>query len=63
MCGCRLSKCLTMTAAVPVTFQVVRSGSKFDSTAVSPVVRQTLLHWGYELTEHDYKQGAKRVKT
>ena len=43
--------------------QVVRSGSKFDSKAVSPVVRQTLLHWGYELTEDDYKHGAKRVKT
>ncbi|XP_037080068.1 uncharacterized protein LOC119100954 isoform X2 [Pollicipes pollicipes] len=43
--------------------KVVRSGSKFDSRAVSPVVRQTLLHWGYELTEEDFARGAKRVKT
>ncbi|XP_043213906.1 uncharacterized protein LOC122377666 [Amphibalanus amphitrite] len=42
--------------------KVVRSGCAFDNPAVSPVVRQTLLHWGYELTEHDYKIGAKRVK-
>ena len=30
---------------------------------MSPVVRQTLLHWAYELTEADFKHGAKRVKT
>ena len=26
-------------------------------------VRQTLLHWAYQLNEADFKQGAKRVKT
>jgi len=40
----------------------VRGGFAYDNFAVSPVVRQTLLHWGYELTESDYKKGAKRVK-
>lgn len=43
--------------------KVVRSGCAYDNRTVSPVVRQTLLHWGYELTEDDYKKGAKRVKT
>jgi len=42
--------------------KVVRSGNRFDNGVVSPVVRQTLLHWGYELTEEDFKKGAKRVK-
>ena len=31
--------------------------------SVSPVVRQTLVHWAYELCEADFHVGAKRVKT
>uniref|UniRef100_A0AAR2JKS0 Uncharacterized protein n=1 Tax=Pygocentrus nattereri TaxID=42514 RepID=A0AAR2JKS0_PYGNA len=42
--------------------KVVRSGQRFDDRSVSPVVRQTLQHWGYRLTEEDYREGAKRVK-
>lgn len=42
--------------------KVVRSGCAYDNVTVSPVVRQTLQHWGYKLTPEDYKQGAKRVK-
>jgi hypothetical protein len=34
---------------------------EFDDTSVSPVVRQTLLHWAYELTRGDFEKGAKRV--
>ena len=30
------------------------AGSKFDDYSVSPKTRQTLLHWGYELTEKDF---------
>ena len=26
------------------------SGSKFDDSSISPMIRQMLLHWGYELT-------------
>ena len=40
----------------------VRSGCAFDNHAVSPVVRQTLQHWGYRLTEADFKKYAKKVK-
>ena len=29
------------------------AGSKFDDYSISPKIRQTLLHWGYELTEKD----------
>ena len=34
---------------------------KFDDPSVSPVVRQTLLHWAYELTKEDYDAQAKIV--
>ena len=27
------------------------NGGKFDDYLISPKIRQTLLHWGYELTE------------
>eukprot|EP00045_Choanoeca_perplexa_P003352 m.29990 g.29990 ORF g.29990 m.29990 type:complete len:316 (-) comp11996_c0_seq5:66-1013(-) len=39
--------------------KIMRSNKKFNDRSVSPVIRQTLLHWGYELTERDY---AKHVK-
>ena len=38
------------------------AGSTFDDPAVSPVVRQTLLHWGYELTKEDYAKSLKKMK-
>ena len=38
---------------------VCKAGAHFDDAAVSPVIRQTLLHWAYELSETDY--GAWRV--
>jgi len=34
---------------------------RFDDPAISPVVRQTLLHWAYELTKSDYDAQAKVV--
>ncbi|XP_022100707.1 uncharacterized protein LOC110984645 isoform X2 [Acanthaster planci] len=40
----------------------VRSGCAYDNFAISPVVRQTLQHWGYRLTKEDFDKGAKRVK-
>ena len=40
----------------------VAAGAAFDDASVSPVVRQTLLHWGYELTASDFERYAKKVK-
>ena len=31
------------------------AGSKFDDYLISPKISQILLHWGYELTEKDFK--------
>lgn len=41
----------------------LRDGKAHDDVSVSPVVRQTLLHWAYELTEADFASGAKRVRS
>ena len=30
------------------------ASSKYDDYAISPKIRQILLHWGYELTEKDF---------
>ena len=38
-------------------------GKGFDDESVSPVVRQTLQHWAYQLIEWDFHEGVKRVKT
>jgi hypothetical protein len=37
-----------------------RSGRRFDDASVSPVVRQSLQHWGYELTLRDAQAYAKK---
>ena len=37
--------------------------ASYDDATVSPVVRQTLLHWAYTLTESDFMHGAKRVRS
>jgi hypothetical protein len=33
-----------------------RAGKSFDDVSVSPVIRQTLLHWAYELVEGDFNR-------
>lgn len=40
----------------------VRAGKAHDDWSVSPVVRQTLAHWAYELTEADYEEYAEQVR-
>jgi hypothetical protein len=40
----------------------VAAKAKFDDPKVSPVVRQTLHHWGYALTEADFEAYAKKVR-
>ena len=40
----------------------MKAGCNWDNYNISPVVRQTLLHWGYELNEEDFNQNAKRFK-
>ena len=32
------------------------AGTKHNNTSISPVIRQTLQHWGYRLTKKEYIQ-------
>ena len=34
--------------------KIVKANRRFDDGAVSPVIRQTLLHWAHELTEAEF---------
>lgn len=42
--------------------KILLSGASFDDPLVAPVVRQTLLHWAYALSERDFNLGSRRVK-
>ncbi|CAJ1372881.1 unnamed protein product [Effrenium voratum] len=39
----------------------VKAKSRYNDPQVAPAVRQSLLHWGYELTEEDLKQKKKEI--
>ncbi len=39
--------------------KVCTARAAYDDASVSPVVRQTLLHWGYELTDADFRHIAR----
>lgn len=39
----------------------LRENKAWDDMSLSPVVRQTLLHWAYELKEEDFVKGSGRV--
>uniref|UniRef100_A0A0G4GPA2 Uncharacterized protein n=1 Tax=Chromera velia CCMP2878 TaxID=1169474 RepID=A0A0G4GPA2_9ALVE len=39
--------------------QIVTKGRPYNDAGVSPVIRQTLQHWGYVLTERDFKKYCK----
>lgn len=42
--------------------QCVKSGKTWDDCTASPVTRQTLLHWGYELTEEEFDRLAGPIR-
>ena len=42
--------------------KIVKAGCNWDNIGISPVVRQTLQHWAYQLTEEDFKKNSKRFK-
>ena len=42
--------------------KVLAKHSTYDDVTVSPVVRQTLQHWAYALTQEDFKKGTERVR-
>jgi len=42
--------------------KIVKAGCAWDNYAVSPVVRQTLQHWAYELNKEDFDKNSKKFK-
>ena len=34
---------------------IKKKDAKYDDASISPVIRQTLLHWGYQITPNDLK--------
>jgi len=42
--------------------KIVKAGCAWDNYAVSPVVRQTLQHWAYQLTKEDFDKNSKKFK-
>ena len=42
--------------------KIYKSGKTFDDKSVSPVIRQVLLHWGYQLTKEDYEKRVKIIR-
>lgn len=42
--------------------KIMAANTTADDTAISPVIRQTLLHWGLEITEDVLEKHRKRVK-
>ena len=42
--------------------QCIRANKEWNDGSVSPIVRQSLLHWAYELTEPHFSKMAKTFK-
>jgi hypothetical protein len=42
--------------------EIIKKNKKYDDPSVSPVIRQVLLHWGYELTKKDFDEYKKNKK-
>lgn len=36
--------------------QIIKQKGKYNDFDISPAIRQTLLHWGYELTLRDFNK-------
>tara|TARA_B100000767_G_C19531309_1_gene436700 strand:- start:78 stop:632 length:555 start_codon:yes stop_codon:yes gene_type:complete len=42
--------------------EIIKKGKQYSDHSVSPVIRQVLLHWGYELTKKDFDEYKKTLK-
>lgn len=42
--------------------EIIKKKKTYDDISVSPVIRQVLLHWGYELTKKDLDNYKKSLK-
>jgi hypothetical protein len=35
---------------------ILTKDTQYNDESISPVIRQGLQHWGYQLTEHDFQK-------
>mmetsp|Transcript_40067 Transcript_40067/g.125426 ORF Transcript_40067/g.125426 Transcript_40067/m.125426 type:complete len:107 (-) Transcript_40067:940-1260(-) len=58
----RALKCMGPTGRFRIQLmnKVIRGNTTFDDRRISPVIRQSLQHWGYELTEAHLKAYCKK---
>lgn len=42
--------------------EIIKQGKEYNDASVSPVIRQVLLHWGYQLTQSDFEKYKKNKK-
>ena len=38
--------------------RIIANGGEYDDEGISPVVRQSLQHWGYRLTREDFEEAS-----
>ena len=43
--------------------KIIKNNTTYDDFSISPVIRQVLLHWGYQLTKKDLDQYKKTKKS
>ena len=43
--------------------KIIKNNATYDDFSISPVIRQVLLHWGYQLTKKDLDQYKKTKKS
>ena len=54
-CGNQDFPCITMCRwRRSLIKKVIQQNKHWNDSTVSPVIRQSLLHWAYELTEEDF---------
>ena len=42
--------------------EIIKKKKRYNDSSVSPVIRQVLLHWGYELTSKDLQKYKNKLK-
>lgn len=43
--------------------KINKADTKFNNFSISPVIRQSLLHWGYEVTQDDVEKKERKVSS
>tara|TARA_B100001094_G_scaffold101113_1_gene97277 strand:- start:3391 stop:3933 length:543 start_codon:yes stop_codon:yes gene_type:complete len=42
--------------------EIIKKKKRYNDSSISPVIRQVLLHWGYELTSKDLQKYKNKIK-